>query len=181
MSPEYLKNLSKFLSLVLRHKPEVVGIKLDENGWANVDDLIEGAIGKGREMDLPILEMIVLTDEKQRYSFNEDKTKIRANQGHSVKVDLALDPVEPPRFLYHGTVDRYIHQIMSQGLIPRQRNHVHLSEDVETAADVGERRGDAIILKIYARAMHKNGFQFYQSANGVWLTDHVPNKFLDMI
>ncbi|MEM9930335.1 MAG: RNA 2'-phosphotransferase, partial [Bacteroidota bacterium] len=104
MSPEYIKSLGKFLSLVLRHKPDVVGIKLDSNGWADVDELIEGCLGKGREIDLPVLEMLVLMDEKQRYTFNEDKTKIRANQGHSVKVDLELEPVKPPKVLYHGTV-----------------------------------------------------------------------------
>ena len=181
MSPEYLKSLSKFLSLVLRHKPEVVGIKLDENGWADVDELIEGALDKGKEMDLPILEAIVASDDKQRYSFNEDKTKIRANQGHSVKVDLGLEPVKPPKILYHGTVERIVQSIMLKGIEPRSRNHVHLSEDVDTATDVGERRGDAMIFKVFSVAMYRDGFHFYQSANGVWLTDHVPNKYLDML
>lgn len=181
MSPEYLKSLSKFLSLILRHKPEVVGIKLDSNGWADVDALIEGAMDKGKEMDLPILEAIVASDEKQRYTFNEDKSKIRANQGHSVKVDLELEPVKPPKILYHGTTERFVQSIMLKGIEPRSRNHVHLSEDVETATEVGDRRGDTMIFKVFSGAMFRDGFHFYQSANGVWLTDLVPNKYLDML
>ncbi|MEZ4983482.1 MAG: RNA 2'-phosphotransferase [Saprospiraceae bacterium] len=181
MSPEYIKSLSKFLSLVLRHKPEVAGIQLDANGWVNVDELIDGCIEQGKEMDMAILESIVKTDDKQRYAFNEDKTKIRASQGHSVKIDLALEPVKPPKILYHGTVDRFIENIMRKGLQPMSRNHVHLSETEDTAFEVGERRGDAIIFKVYAGAMYRDGFHFYQSDNGVWLTDGVPSKYLDML
>ncbi|WP_020536670.1 RNA 2'-phosphotransferase [Lewinella cohaerens] len=181
MSPEYLKSLSKFLSLILRHKPEVIGIKLDENGWADVDALIEGAMDKKKEIDLPILEAIVASDEKQRYTFNEDKSKIRANQGHSVKVDLELEPVKPPKILYHGTTERFVQSIMLKGIEPRSRNHVHLSEDVETATEVGDRRGDTMIFKVFSGAMFRDGYHFYQSANGVWLTDLVPNKYLDML
>lgn len=181
MSPEYLKTLSKFLSLVLRHKPEVVGIKLDKHGWVSVDDLIEGCIAQGREMDMPILEAIVKGDEKQRYSFNADRTKIRASQGHSVKVDLELEPVKPPKVLYHGTVERFVESIMLKGLLPIQRNHVHLSETIATAIDVGERRGDSIVFKVFAGAMYRDGFHFYQADNGVWLTDQVPSKYLDML
>ena len=180
MTPEYLKSLSKFLSLVLRHKPEVVGIQLDRNGWADVDELIEGAIEKGKELDLPILEAIVAQDEKQRYSFNEDKTKIRANQGHSVKVDLDLEAVEPPRYLYHGAEELAMERIMRQGLVPRQRNHVQLSEDPDTAVETSEIKGHAVIFKVFALAMHRKGFTFYQAANGVWLTENVPNTYLDM-
>lgn len=181
MSPEYLKSLGKFISLVLRHKPEVAGIKLDKNGWVGVDELIEGVANKKREIDLPILEALVATDEKQRYVFNDDKTKIRAAQGHSVKVDLELEPVKPPKVLFHGTVDRFVGSIMIKGLLPRERNHVHLSEDEATAFEVGERRGDTIIFKIFSGAMFRDGFHFYQAANGVWLTDHVPIKYLDMV
>jgi putative RNA 2'-phosphotransferase len=181
MSPDYLKSLSKFISLVLRHKPEVVGIQLDKNGWADVDELIEGVNAKNREIDLPMLEILVASDEKQRYVFNDDKTKIRANQGHSVKVDLELEPVKPPKILYFGTEDRYVGNIMLNGLLPRTRIHIHLVEDAASAFDEGERTNDSIIFKIFAGAMFRDGYHFYQSANGVWLTDQVPNKYLDMI
>lgn len=181
MGPEYLKSISKFLSLVLRHKPQVIGLKLDKNGWADVDQLIEGSVNKGKDMDLTILEMIVATDEKQRYSFNDDKTAIRANQGHSVKVDLELEPVKPPKILFHGTVDRYIESIMRKGLEPQSRNHVHLLESEAAVFDDGERQSDSIVFKIFAGAMYRDGMHFYQSANGVWLVDHVPNKYLDIL
>ncbi len=180
MTPEYLKSLSKFLSLVLRHKPEVIGIQLDKNGWADVDDLMEGAIEKGKELDLPILEAIVAQDEKQRYSFNEDKTKIRANQGHSVKVDLQLESIEPPRYLYHAAEELAMERIMRQGLVPRQRNHVQLSEEPESAVETSEIKGNSITFKVFALAMHRKGFEFYQAANGVWLIEKVPNTYLDM-
>jgi putative RNA 2'-phosphotransferase len=181
MSPDYLKSQSKFLSLVLRHKPEVVGIALDAHGWADVDALIEGFLEKKREIDLPALEMIVLTDEKQRYSFNEDKTKIRANQGHSVKVDLELEPLKPPKVLYYGTEDRLVGSIMLKGLEPRQRNHVQLSETEEEAYEASNAGRDTIVFKVFSGAMFRAGFEFYQSANGVWMTDKVPNKYLDML
>ncbi len=181
MSPEYLKSLSKFVSLVLRHKPEVIGLKLDKNGWADVDALIEGSVAKGKEMDLLILEMLVASDEKQRYSFNADKTAIRANQGHSVKVDLELAPSKPPRVLFYGTIEDNIQNIMLKGIEPRSRNHVHLSETEETAFDVGKRPDDAIIFKVFSGAMFRDGFHFFQSANNIWLIDAVPNKYLDLV
>jgi len=181
MGPEYLKSLGKFLSLILRHKPEVAGIKLDKNGWASVDDLIEGVTDKGREIDLPILEMLVATDEKQRYSSNDDKTAIRANQGHSVKVDLELEPIKPPKILFYGTVDRYIESIMRKGLEPQSRNHIHLSETEASVFDEGERQNDSIVFKIFSGAMYRDGHHFFQSANGVWLVEKVPNKYLDIL
>jgi putative RNA 2'-phosphotransferase len=181
MSPDYLKSLSKFISLVLRHKPEVIGIKLDKNGWVDVDELIEGVANKKREIDLTILEALVATDEKKRYAFNEDKSKIRATQGHSVKVDLELEPAKPPKLLYFGTEDRYVGGIMLNGLVPRTRNHIHLVEEAASAFDEGEISNDSIIFKIFAGAMFRDGYHFYQSANGQWLTDKVPNKYLDMI
>ena len=181
MSPDYLKSLSKFISLILRHKPEVIGIKLDKNGWAEVDELIEGVMDKNREIDLPILEALVASDEKQRYVFNDDKTKIRASQGHSVKIDLELEPVKPPKLLFYATLDRYVGSIMINGLEPRARNHVHLAEDEASAFDDSERTNETIIFKIFSGAMFRDGYHFYQSANGVWLTDKVPNKYLDMI
>ncbi|MCB0636375.1 MAG: RNA 2'-phosphotransferase [Lewinella sp.] len=179
MGPDYLESLSKFLSLVLRHKPEVVGIELDEEGWADVDALIEGAVDKGKELDRSILEAIVKHDEKQRYSFSPDKNKIRANQGHSVQVDLGLEPVEPPKFLYYGTEERFVERIMFQGLRPGNRNHVELAETLEEA-EASNDSPDAIVFRVRARRMHEAGLSFYQSSNGVWLAEKVPAKYLDM-
>jgi putative RNA 2'-phosphotransferase len=172
-----LKNISKFLSLILRHQPEAIGITLDEHGWADVSELISG-MAKTHVINKEILEEIVRTDEKQRYSFNEDKTKIRANQGHSIKVDVALEKVEPPEFLYHGTADRFKESIDREGLIPQSRLYVHLSPDVETAIAVGKRHGKPIVYKVIAGEMYRQGFEFYKSVNGVWLTGKVPTKFL---
>lgn len=181
MSPEYLKSLSKFVSLILRHKPEVIGLKLDKNGWADVDQLIKGSVAKGKEMDLLVLEMLVASDEKQRYTFNDDKTAIRANQGHSVKVDLELEPAKPPRVLFYGTVEDNIQNIMLKGISPQSRNHVHLTETEETAFDVGKRPSGAIIFKVYSGAMFRDGFHFHPSANNIWLIDNIPNKYLDLV
>ena len=173
----YLKNTSIYLSLILRHKPEQAGIKLDKHGWANVDELIKG-VSKKYPIDKDILEEIVATDNKQRYSFNEDHTLIRANQGHSIPVDVELKQTEPPEYLYHGTGMKYCASIMENGLIPKSRLHVHLSEDIDTAMTVGARHGDPVVFSVDAGAMHKQGFIFYKSVNGVWLTERVPNEFL---
>ena len=168
-----LTQTSKFISLILRHKPETIGITLDEHGWANVNELLNGV-----KIDMPILEEIVATDDKQRYSFNEDKTLIRANQGHSVPVDVELDEVQPPEFLWHGTAEKYADSICREGLIPKSRLYVHLSYDVSTAITVGERHGKAMLLRIDARKMYQDGFKFYLSKNGVWLTKYVPTSYL---
>lgn len=168
---------SKFISLILRHKPETIGIALDEHGWANVEELIEG-VSKTRKLDMETLERIVAEDEKQRYSFNEDKTLIRANQGHSIPVDVELEEVVPPETLYHGTGEKYIASIDAQGLIPKSRLYVHLSGDKETAAKVGARHGKPVIYIVRSGAMYRNGFKFYRSVNGVWLTKEVPVKYL---
>ena len=172
-----LKETSKYISLILRHKPETIGIELDEHGWANVDELIAG-ISKTHEMNLAILEEIVEKDEKQRYSFNEDKTLIRANQGHSIQVDVELDETDPPEILWHGTGEKYVSSIDKQGLIPKSRLYVHLSKDVDTALNVGVRHGKAVIYKVLAKEMAKDGYKFYLSKNGVWLTKEVPLKYL---
>lgn len=172
-----LKDTSKFISLILRHKPETIGITLDEHGWANVDELIEG-VSKTRIFNMEMLEEIVRTDEKQRYSFNEDKTLIRANQGHSIPVDVELEKKEPPRYLYHGTAEKYRESIERQGLIPKSRLYVHLSKDIETAIKVGSRHGKPVVYKVSAGSMHDDGFDFYQSVNGVWLTLKVPTRYL---
>ena len=173
--------LSIFLSLVLRHKPDAAGIFLDEHGWANVEDLINGIKNTGRNINMPILEDIVETDSKQRYSFNEDKTLIRANQGHSVLVDVNLEKMKPPKFLYHGTADRFLNSIMEEGLKPMNRLYVHLSTDIETAIRVGKRHGNPVVLKIHSNQMYEEGCIFYLSKNGVWLTRDVQIKYLEQI
>lgn len=172
-----LTKMSRFLSLVLRHKPEEIGITLDEHGWANVKDLING-IDKKYQFNMEMLKEIVATDEKQRYSFNADKTLIRANQGHSVPVDVELEEVEPPEYLWHGTAHKYVHGINSMGLIPKSRLYVHLSLEVETATSVGKRHGDVALYRVDALKMYQDGYKFYLSKNGVWLTKSVPVAYL---
>ena len=172
-----LKETSKFISLILRHKPETIGITLDEHGWANVDELIAG-IAKTHPIDMAILEQIVAEDEKQRYSFNEDKTLIRANQGHSIPVDVELEEKQPPEILYHGTGEKYVSSINEQGLIPKSRLYVHLSGDEETARKVGQRHGKPVIYKVKSGEMYNDGYKFFRSVNGVWLTKNVPVKYL---
>ena len=171
------KQVSKFIALILRHKPEEIGITLDEHGWADTKALIEG-IQKHYPLTMEILEEIVRTDVKQRYSFNEDKTLIRANQGHSVPVDLEFEPVRPSSVLYHGTGEKYLSSILKQGLIPKSRLYVHLSADVETAMKVGSRHGRPVVLRILAEEMVRDGYVFFCSANGVWLTKEVPVAYL---
>ena len=175
-----LKETSKYISLILRHKPETIGITLDEHGWANVDELISG-IAKTHEMNMNILEEIVSTDEKQRYSFNDDKTKIRANQGHSIQVDVELEEMRPPEILWHGTGEKFTGSIDEQGLIPKSRLYVHLSKDEETAFKVGTRHGKPVLYIVKAKEMFKDGYKFYLSKNGVWLTKEVPVKYLEKL
>lgn len=175
-----LTETSRFISLILRYKPETIGITLDEHGWANVDELIEG-ISKTRPFNMEMLEEIVRTDNKQRYSFNEDKTLIRANQGHSILVDVELPIVTPPDVLYHGTAEKYVSSIEKEGLIPKSRLYVHLSSDKETALKVGQRHGKPVVYIVKSNEMNKQGYTFYQSVNGVWLTKHVPFEFLEKI
>lgn len=174
-----LKNISKFLSLVLRHKPEEIGVTMDANGWVSVDELIEKCNINKVSLDFDTLEEIVITSDKQRFAFNDEYTKIRANQGHTVNVDLEFTATRPIEFLYHGTVLKYMDGIKSNGLQKMQRLHVHLSKDLETAIKVGSRRGKPIILKIHALKMYDKGYEFYLSKNGVWLCDHVPTEFIE--
>ena len=171
---------SKFISLVLRHHPDAAGIALDPHGWADVAALLRGMTKAGFPADADMLEEIVRTDEKQRYSFNEDHTKIRANQGHSVAVDLELKPAEPPELLWHGTASRFLSSIMQEGLKPMSRQYVHLSPDIETAEKVGRRRGKPVILQIDTKRMHADGFLFYRAENGVWLTGSVPVRYISI-
>ena len=184
MSKKNYTNLSKYISLIFRHKPEVIGISLDEHGWADVGKLIEGinrSNRSGEYIDMVILETIVATDEKQRYSFSENKRRIRANQGHSIDVDVELERVEiddVPLVLYHGTGKKYIESIETNGLIPKSRLYVHLSSDIETAVKVGKRHGGGVLYLIPALEMAGDGYEFYLSKNGVWLTKEVPVRYL---
>ncbi len=172
------KRISKNLSLILRHQPEKINLKLDKNGWANVEELLKKLRINGKLISMEQLETVVATNDKQRFSFNEDKTKIRANQGHSIAIDLELIEQKPPEFLYHGTAKKFIDSILKKGLRKQNRHHVHLSSDVKTAHSVGKRHGSPIILKISAKQMFEQGFVFYQSKNGVWLTDKVPVEYI---
>ncbi len=169
--------VSKYISMVLRHKPEVIGVELNENGWLAVDKLIEG-VSKRHVLNQELLEEIVAKDSKKRFAFNDDKTLIRANQGHSIDVDVELTIIEPPEILYHGTGEKYKVSIDKEGLKPRTRLHVHLSEDRETAIVVGTRHGNPIVYRVESKKMYKGGYVFYRSENGVWLTKEVPVRYL---
>lgn len=174
-----LENISKYMCLILRHKPETIGITLDEHGWANVDELIDGIRKDNPGFDLGHLYEIVKTDSKGRYSFNEDKTLIRYNQGHSITVDVELEDKQPPEFLYHGTGEKYVVSIDQIGLISKSRLYVHLSTDVETAEQVGKRHGKEIVYQVNSGQMCRDGYKFFLSVNNVWLTKEVPTKYLE--
>ncbi|TPF17985.1 RNA 2'-phosphotransferase [Priestia megaterium] len=172
--------LSVFISLILRHKPEAANIQLDEFGYANVDELIKGVNETGRRINLNILKEIVSDDKKGRYSFNESFTLIRANQGHSINVKVPLQKLEPPQFLYHGTAERFLDSILNSGVKKMNRLYVHLSDNLDTAKQVGKRHGKPVILTVDAQEMHKDGYEFYLSENKVWLTDFVPTKYVKL-
>jgi len=176
----YVK-LSKFLSLILRHKPETIGIQLDENGWTDVQLLLQKMQVSGKTMDLTTLQAVVANNDKKRFAFSEDGTKIRANQGHSLKVQLGYKPQTPPAILYHGTVEKFLGSIFQTGLDKRKRHHVHLSSEIATATNVGKRRGKPVILTIDAAQMQADGYPFFLSENGVWLTDKVPVKYISRL
>jgi len=173
-----VRNIGKFLALVLRHKPGVVGLALDPEGWVDVELLIAGSRKKGINLDREALNRIVETDEKGRYQFSPKGDKIRACQGHSFSVDLGLKPVSPPKYLYHGTRERVIPSILKRGLVKGNRLYVHLSRDRKTANMVGNRRGPGMVLKILAGEMEKNGYLFYLADNRVWLTDQVLPEYI---
>jgi putative RNA 2'-phosphotransferase len=173
-----LKNSSKFLSYVLRHAPESIGLALDANGWASVDELLAKAEGVGKRLDRAALKEIVATSDKKRFTLSEDGSRIRAAQGHSVEVALGLTPVAPPETLYHGTATRFLEAIRAEGLKAGSRQQVHLSADAATATAVGSRHGKPVVLRVAAGAMHAAGHAFFRADNGVWLTDHVPPQFL---
>lgn len=171
-------SISKFLSLVLRHEPGTIGLTLDESGWVSVDALLRALASHGKPLARADLDSIVATSDKRRFALSPDGSMIRANQGHSVHVDLALPPTIPPDVLFHGTVERYLPSIRAQGLIKGHRQHVHLSATRGLAVVVGKRRGAPYVLEVDARGMVTSGLVFYLSENGVWLTDHVPARFL---
>lgn len=177
MEEKYVK-LSRFVSLILRHKPETIGLTLDNQGYVSIDELLQGINNSGRTINRFILNEIVSSDNKNRYSFNENNTMIRANQGHSIPVNLNLQELTPPEILYHGTVKKYYKSIIENGLIPKDRMYVHLSEDIETAIEVGSRRGKPVLLIVKAREMYNNGYVFYKSKNGIWLISEVDNKYI---
>lgn len=174
-----VKNLSKFLSLVLRHQPQTIGLQLDENGWASVDVLLQKMNEHGKKINLEKLKEVVATNDKQRFRFSDDLTKIRANQGHSIAVELALPPSTPPDTLFHGTATRNLDSIKEKGLIKGSRQHVHLSSNRETATKVGQRHGVPIVLIVNTKQMAEDGILFYISDNGVWLTDYVDAKYIE--
>ncbi len=173
-----LKTISKLLSLVLRHEPARIGLTLDANGWADVDDLIARASAYGPKLDRDLLARVVSENDKQRFVFSPEGRRIRASQGHSIEVDLALETTTPPSILFHGTSVSAIASIRAQGLIPGSRQHVHLSADTVTATKVGARHGKPVVLTVLAVDMATAGHAFYVSANGVWLTDRVPPLYL---
>jgi putative RNA 2'-phosphotransferase len=173
-----LVTVSKFLSKHLRHAPEALGLTLQAGGWVAVDDLLAASTRAGFAISYDELIECVETNDKQRFSFDDTGDLIRANQGHSIPVDLQLDAKEPPEILFHGTVERFLTSILAEGLRKGRRHHVHLSKDVETARKVGARRGSPVILRVKAGDMDRQAFPFFLSANGVWLTDSVPPAFL---
>ena len=172
--------ISKFLSLVLRHKPEEIGLALEDGGWVSVRKLIAACDAYGKKFTLSELQEVVATNDKKRFSFDEKGAKIRANQGHSVEVEIGFEEREPPEILYHGTAERNLGVIFAEGLKKMSRHHVHLSADTETARKVGARYGKPVILKVDTAKMRERGAKFYVSANGVWLADAVAAEFLEV-
>ncbi|WP_109698219.1 RNA 2'-phosphotransferase [Chitinophaga deserti] len=179
MSSDPHKHNSKFLSLILRHQPEKIGLQLDPQGWASITELLDKCAAAGKKISREELLEIVRTNDKQRFALNADQSAIRASQGHSVEVSLDLPAVEPPDILYHGTVQRFMEPILTGGLQKMDRMHVHLSADLHTATQVGSRRGKPVILLVRSGDMHRQGHVFHLSDNGVWLTDAVPPQFLE--
>lgn len=180
MDARTLVELSKFLSWVLRHRPDAIGITLDVSGWTDVEALLAQAQAHRRPLTRALLEQIVAESPKQRFALSEDGQRIRANQGHSVEVELGYEPATPPDVLFHGSVARSLAAIQAEGLRRMSRHHVHLSPDEATARSVGGRRGKPVILRIAAGRMHRDGHVFFLSANGVWLTEHVPPEYIEL-
>lgn len=178
MDGKQLTRISKFLSKHLRHEPEAIGLTLQPGGWVVVDDLLAACAGAGVPLSRDLLDEVVARNDKQRFAFDDTGARIRANQGHSVAVDLQLSPAVPPDCLYHGTALADVATILANGVQRMSRHHVHLSPDVATAIKVGQRHGKPVVLSIDAAAMHAAGIPFYRTANGVWLVDEVPPAYI---
>jgi putative RNA 2'-phosphotransferase len=181
MPKDAIVTTSKLLSYVLRHRPDSIGLVLDANGWAEVGELLARLDAHGKRVDRALLERVVAGNDKQRFAFSEDGSRIRASQGHSITVDLQLREAEPPAVLYHGTASRFLKSILASGLRAGARHHVHLSADLRTAARVGARHGFPVVLAVDALRMRADGIAFYQSDNGVWLTQAVQPKYLSVV
>lgn len=181
MNTQTTKRISKFLSLVLRHQPQTIGIELDSSGWVDVAVLLTAMNEHpaGKPLSAEVLDEVVTSNDKQRFEFSPDRKRIRARQGHSVDVDLGYQPATPPETLLHGTPDRFVSSIRASGLKKMKRHHVHMHVDTETSLSVGARRGKPVLLKIRAGEMHQSGHKFFVTENNVWLTDHVPPEFID--
>lgn len=177
-----LAETSKFLSYVLRHEPHAIGLSLDSEGWATLDDLIAGARGVDRELTLELIQSVVASSDKKRFALSEDGLRIRAVQGHSTDT-VAIQHVArtPPAVLYHGTATRFLDSILVQGLLPGKRHHVHLAQDIDTALAVGQRYGKPVLLKVDALRMYEQGCVFFQADNGVWLIEQVPVEYLELL
>lgn len=176
-----LVKMGKYLSLILRHKPELIYLKIDEHGWVEVDQLLKGINDSGRYISKEMLDIIVNTNNKKRYQYNDDQTKIRANQGHSIKVDVELQEKVPPDILYHGTAQKYLDKIKKSGIRKMNRLYVHLSKDIQTAINVGKRHGQPIVLVIDTKKMLRDGYKFYYSYNGVWLCDDIAYSYVEEV
>ena len=180
MTSSTLVEASKFLSYVLRHEPQAIGLTLDSEGWGSLDAVIAGATQQGRSLSRELIEQVVATSDKRRFELSADGQRIRAVQGHSTRsVDRAFEPRQPPDVLFHGTAAQFMDAIRQEGLKPGSRHHVHLSADEQTARAVGQRYGSPVVLRLDAKGMHAQGFVFHQAENGVWLTDRVPPSFLE--
>ena len=179
MDTKQTKRTSKFLSLVLRHQPEKIGLELDEAGWVNIETLLQAMAGSGNSISRDELEHVVTSNDKQRFTISEDGAMLRAKQGHSVSVDLGYQTAQPPELLCHGTPQKFVQAIQSGGLKKMNRHHVHMHPDKSLAKEVGSRRGKPVLLMIRSGEMHRFGFEFFVTENEVWLTDHVPPEFID--
>jgi putative RNA 2'-phosphotransferase len=178
ISEKEITHISKFLSLVLRHQPETIGLQLDQNGWTDIKELLEKVNNHGVQLDREVLNHIVATNSKKRFAVNDALDKIRASQGHSIEIELGYINQKPPDILFHGTSENSVQSILAKGLEKQSRQHVHLSSDIEAAIKVGQRHGKPFVFKVLAEQMYNDNFVFFISDNGVWLTDYVPSNYL---